>query len=314
MRFALINGLNGHYEMFGYFIEYCWKHGHSLDIYTCEADSSDWFDVYTHLYHTFNDLHFFIITETDEGIQNLKRFFKTLDMYDLVISTTDDDYCFINKQWSQSHLNKLICVDHFVDPRQPLIPPERHIATRPFRTNYRKWALPCFSILSVAEKQLALSDTIHVAIIGAKTINSSVLERITCAKPLTIHYITRNPEPVTSLKHKDIRTYAHIKTSEMMAIVSSCLYVITDAQNMKNHENGFSMSGAIPLAFSTLCRLVISLHNNTLYQFKTAIEFDLSGDEPIILPDTLGYSMLDDIAKERARLMDMLDVIMTEFV
>jgi len=309
-RVAILNGFTFHYEMFGYIIHYCLKRNYEVDIFTNNTFSSDWFNVYESLFHKYEKLNF--ISRNEEKKNELVTLFVNKPPYDIVYVPTHWEQHFPFEQCGIDIRHKTVVIDHSADISLHSVTFENHIAVRPFSYNERKWALPCFPIFTVAEKQLCIPTNIDVAIIGGKAINRNVLERLRCSKPFTIHYITRFPDK-TVTGYSNIKIYEFVSTSEMLNIVSRCSYVVTDIQNDTKHGTGYSMSGAIPLAFSTLCRLVISLNNNTFYQFKTAIEFDLSGDEPIVLPDTLGYSMLDEIAKERAQLMDMLDEHMRPF-
>ena len=309
MKAAIINGFIGHFEMFGYIIHYCQKRGITLDIFTENKDSNDWFKVYLALFPHYTKLTFLEFNVSDHT--NVKRLLLTKESYDILFITTDDDVQ-IADTWDIELRKKIICIDHIVMNRKPSIPFENHIATRPFVRNYHKWALPCFPIMNPIEKIASLKPDIHIAIIGGADMNTAILDRLNCSKTIQLHYICRKCVPVKT-KHA-LQMYENIPTSEMMKIIYGCHYVLTDTQNNKLHSAGYSMSASIPLTFSVLSRLIISRVNNTLYKFRTAIEFDIDADTPIVLPDTLDASMIDSICEERGNLIKMLDTHVDEII
>ena len=66
------------------------------------------------------------------------------------------------------------------------------------------------------------------------------------------------------------------------------------------------MSGAIPLAFSTLTPLIISIKTNEYYKFINVIEFDKDGVDDIILRDV----DIDLIAQERSDIIQKNDTLL----
>ena len=85
-------------------------------------------------------------------------------------------------------------------------------------------------------------------------------------------------------------------TSEMIELLKKCDYIMTDLQN-DDHINGISMSGSVPLAFSTLTSLIISKQNNRIYGFKNVVEFELNADAD----DRIVLSKRDDNDIERLK-------------
>jgi hypothetical protein len=94
--------------------------------------------------------------------------------------------------------------------------------------------------------------------------------------------------------------------SDMIALLKTCDYVITDVNN-EDHIAGKSMSGAIPLAFSTLTPIAMGKTNHSIYKFKTALEFDLSSAEPIVLAK-ITNEVIRAVALERDELVRMANV------
>jgi mannosyltransferase OCH1-like enzyme len=96
-----------------------------------------------------------------------------------------------------------------------------------------------------------------------------------------------------------------LDANEMINLLKKCDYVLTDVTSNTDHINGISMSGNIPLAFSTLTPLIISKTNNLLYKFKNVIEFDLNSDDKIIIEK--GKIDVNLLVKERDELIKMFD-------
>jgi hypothetical protein len=64
------------------------------------------------------------------------------------------------------------------------------------------------------------------------------------------------------------------------------------------------MSGSIPIAFSSLTKLIISKKNNTFYKFASVKEFDFESNDNILLEDTTEET-LKLIEEERNHLISM---------
>jgi len=110
----------------------------------------------------------------------------------------------------------------------------------------------------------------------------------------------------SSLK-SNIEFHLHEKmdTTKMIELLKKCDYVMTDLQN-DDHINGITMSGIVPLAFSTLATLIISKQNNHIYGFKNVVEFELNSDEPIVLSKN-GSTHVEQLKLERDKLVGMYD-------
>ena len=71
----------------------------------------------------------------------------------------------------------------------------------------------------------------------------------------------------------------------MYEIFKKSDYLFIDCTSNKDHTSGKSMSGSVPLAFSSLTPLILSKQNNSMYKFKNVVEFDLLSDDKILLDD-----------------------------
>ena len=155
----------------------------------------------------------------------------------------------------------------------------------------------------------------NVCMIGGGNLDSNLyninlINRLKSNKKIIIHVITRfaTHKMISILKRKndniDIRLYQLLNTENMFSLLQSSNYILTDATINNDHNIGYSMTGSVPLAFSSLSRLIISSHNNKLYNFSSALEFDLKSNEDIILDD-IKDETYDLISRQRNELIKM---------
>ena len=125
--------------------------------------------------------------------------------------------------------------------------------------------------------------------------NQDVLQRIVSTRKIRLMVISRNNESsITGLPYP-VEYYSDLSTEELINILRRASYVITDITNHKDYTHEL-MSGAIPLAFSTLTPLIMSKATNEYYKFKNVIEFDSTAkEEDIVLKD------MDIVALEKER-------------
>ena len=308
-RVAIFNGFPFHYEMFGYIIHYCKKNNLQLDIYTNFERQYNWFHLYEKLFA--NDATFFFT------FYHFREFENKRNNYDIVFIATDDDPNFKN-EWMTP---KTICIDHHYTIRRTTA--TNHIATRPFKENARRWSLPCFKVVDISAKKRAIDIgshefAIHIAIVGGThslkdgKYNINIINRlhpINNKYKIILHAISRNISPTMfSGINQDIQLqiYSNVDTFEMIQILEKCSYFLTDVDYNNDHSNGYSMSGGVPLAFSNLLPLILSKQNNELYNFTSAVVFDIDNNDDILLSENVNplFDLVDD---ERNQLMDMFD-------
>ena len=257
-KIAIYNGFSFHYEMFGYIIDYCKTKNYDLTIYS--DDNLGYKDYYKSLF-AINEYRPVFLFEIEK--QN----------YDFIFLTTDDDWSY---KINDIEINrKTICIDHYYKIRNPAF--EKRIATRPF-SNERKWALPVYPI----NQDNQTNDEINIVLLSDDNKYSiHILKRLQSSKKIILHAIARN---MTIDKfhglNMDIRICKNINTTDLIHILLKSSFIITDVSQSKNYVSE-NMSGAIPLAFSTLTPLIISKETNAYYKFKNVIEFDSS--DPIHL-------------------------------
>jgi mannosyltransferase OCH1-like enzyme len=231
----------------------------------------------------------------------------------VIFVPTDDDMG-INAKWIDE---RFIVIEH--TPQMRRAEYHHRIAVRPFRAglhNHNRWALPCYAIVKDANAKMGCgirqdAEAIHVALIGGHSnIDVGFINRLTgsngsrvklhcigsCWRPNHIAVdLTRLNKNIELIAHGVL--YAYSLTEELKL----CDYVITDVVN-EDHIAGKSMSGSIPLAFSTLTPLIIGKQNNSIYKFRTAVEVDMNSDEPIVLTK-LSNEAASAVALERDELV-----------
>jgi mannosyltransferase OCH1-like enzyme len=314
-RVAIVNSLPYHYEMFGYILNYFAKMHNArtnqalvLSIFTETIGNNwGWFDFYKeHFSNTGLEFEYKALAEFDE--------LKTRKQFDVIFIPTDDDMG-INPKWIDE---RFIAIEHTPQMRRP----EYHhrIAVRPFAFGlHGRWTLPCYDIVGVSKKMdciLHQGEELHVALIGGySNIDVGFINRLTSSNGsmVKLHCIGScwRPNHIMfdlSLLNKNIELIAHgvLYTYSLIEELKTCDYVITDVIN-EDHIAGKSMSGAIPLAFSTLTPLIIGKQNNSIYKFKTAVEVDMNSAVPIVLKK-ISNEMVHAVALERAELVRMAEV------
>jgi len=303
MNICIINSFTFHYEMFGYIMYYVKKNKYKLTIITPEINDYGWFKFYKNHFKIDYDLI---------NIINIKNI--NFTKFDIFFLTTDDDKI-INK--INIDLSKVISIDHNSLIRNN-IQLENHIGVRPFSSNYRQWALPCYKIKKFKNTSVINipknNDEILITIIGGNNdYNINILKKIKSKNKIILNIISRSVSIDKTILNNfySINIYEKISTKEILKILEKTDYVLTDITYNEDHIYGHSMSGAIPLAFSTLVPLIISKQNNKLYKFKNVIEFDIIYDKYIIIEKNV-INLLD-LKKERNNLINMFDNILNNY-
>lgn len=295
---AVFNSFPFHYEMFGYIIFYCSKNNFNLTIYTNNKNDLGWLKFYKQIFCDFNFEY-----------KSVNKFENDKHLFDIIFIPTDDDFGFDNK-WIT---DKCITIDHTLMNRRPQI--KNHIGTRLFLNSDNEWALPCFECLNIADKTNSEEEHINIAIIGCTKINIDVINRLTtsnasdCIKlhvcGRVINFINLNDVK----KNISIENHNNIDTFDLIKLLKMCDYVLTDCcPNVVgnfDHTEGKSMSGAVPLAFSTLTPLILNSNNNKLYKFQNVIEFDFDSNLNIYVDKNI--IDVEKLNEERKKLILMFD-------
>ena len=289
-KIAIFNSFPFHYEMFGYIIEYCKKHKYKLTIFTNTDNSLGWLEFYNS--HFSSDVF-------DFEYKTINEFEELKEQFDVIFVTTDDDYAF-KPEWINE---RCISINHHYTIRRPEY--KYNLATRLFIDNIRDWAIPCYQILNIYDKQNMFESDINIAIIGSYNgLKSNIINRLESNNKITLHICGRYSNNININPNITVNHYLKIDTMELICLLKKCDYILTDCSNNDDHIKGYGMSGAIPLAFSTLTPLIISKQNNNMYKFKNVIEFDYDVEDKIIINKSLiDLNLLD---AEREALVSML--------
>ena len=293
---AIFNSFNFHYEMYGYIIEYCNTNNYLLTIFTSFTNTLGWLEFYTNHFKKYNF-----------EFKDIKDFEDSKDLFDIIFITTDDDYEF-RQEWIN---NKCVTIYHTNINRQPEI--KNNIGIRPFTNNSNNWAIPCFNIFQQNDKENIINNDINISIIGGGDdgYNYNVINNLTSSRNINLYIISRTTYKfdITKIDEKIINVilFNNFDTESMINILEKCDYIFVDSTNNTEHINGNSMSGSIPLSFSTLTPLIISNYNNNFYKFKNVIEFDINSKNKIVVEK--GLIDISALEKERKELISMFHSI-----
>jgi len=289
--------------MFGYIIYYCKENQFDLTIFTNFENDLGWFEYYN---STFDKYSYKF------NYKNFNEFEKenVREQFDLIFVATDDDKKFMTEWINDKHMNnKCICVDHVRDIRAPKF--LNRLGTRAFLNSDKKWALPCFPGLNIEDKINNLNDkknkeNIIISIIGGyNQYNYDRIKRLQSTKKIKLYIIARyakNFYPPCDLGI-EYQIYPNLNTFELFELLKKSDYILTDIVMTNLHYEGLSMSGSIPLAFSSLTPLIISKQNNAVYNFKNVIEFDLNSTDKICIDNyTVDYN---ELVEERKQMISM---------
>jgi hypothetical protein len=288
MNIAAFNGFPFHDEIFGYIIHYCKTNNHKLTIFCRTETQTDYLIFYK---KHFKDYCFTII--------DCRMFTYFKYNYDSIFLLTDDDG---NYNLDDSYINSItIRIDHDYRIRNNDI--QKYIAIRPFKTNNRTWALPCFPIVLKQQKQdfLRNNNQINICILGGNygQYDTKIINRLTqlnSNNKICIHAMARtvNKDNFIGLDESRFKlyTYENLQTCAMVSILKVSNYILTDVSKQDKYKTDM-MAGAIPFSFSTLTALILSKESNSHYEFKNVVEFSENDNEPIFL-QPIEIQMLED--------------------
>jgi len=322
-KIAGFSGLIVHYEMFGYLIHYCRQRNYSLTIY-CDFRYENGYLEYYHKTFQHPLLRF----------ENLWGDFENqINHYDAIVLFTDDDHNY--SVYDKKILNRTLLIEHFFFSRRTDIP--HTLSTRPFDFSLSEqikknpeyenfinhsssiWALPTYPLLQPHQKpRLAqLSRQTNVCILGGfAEYNIDLIHRL---RPLNntdpkikIHAISRHVEmhkfDQLDRERFEIEVYKNIPIQKLIDILTKVDFILTDVSINKEFDlENITMSGCIPMAFSILTPLIISLQTNHYYRFKNVIEFDKFTHSPIPLYSIDPHNIREECDQIVSKNTDVLD-------
>jgi len=323
MSIALYHGFTEiHFEMLGYFIEYIKFNNINIDVYAINSNNtgSQW--------HKYYETLFSITSVWKDPIY----FNPTL--YDLIILLTDDDKTF-KEEWLETYgLNKVICIDHCGLIRRNNM--KIRIGTRFFhRRPNCYWALPCYYGIDKNKKLELLSnidENLNKYYISDKKI------KVLCIgiqnRPPCIEFLTSLFENFNNLEfhiiarffdnkfeeYTNIYIYENCPTALMFELAKNSLYILC----LENPNNQFpiadSISGAIPLAFSYGCQLILPFTWQQCYNFKSAISYNdnflqKNGQSRLTLQNNINLDLIyDELYKLVLHRNKTFDLVLNSYI
>ncbi len=303
-RIAIIQGFQDfHHEMLGYVIEYCIQRTSQIlfDVYVTQSRISE---TYEKLFNTI-----FGIDITWKPIQSLHD-----DDYDYIVLLTDDDNSY-SKLESISH--KVICIDHtnVIRRKDPL---HARIGTRHFpKRNQNEWALPVFTGLSlITKKDYLVSNRgkVHVCCVGVSNIPTTHSELHDWFGDSTLHVEFHFVARTIHSRHMfyncpNIHLYENCEPDIYFEILRKCVFVLCANSDIDYEED--MMSGALPIAFTFGCKLIIPPPWQANLQFKSALTYSI--DKKLDLTDK-SYHSLEPVFEELGELTNHRNSVFDKYI
>ena len=284
MKIALFQGLVViHNEMIGYIIEYLINSKYDFDIYA-HVDFT--------LYNNDKTIVEIVYKIIDNNIicdlcSEWKLYYETFflqslkwyapltfnpELYDLIFVLTDDDSAF-HDEWLNNYGHKIILIEHHNKIRRPQNIFNR-IGVRFFNSRpLLKWILPCYNGISINNKQQIQNNKINVSCVGTQNIPPSVeFLRLLFNNfdDITFHIIAYDIK--NDLIADNIKLYPLCTTVKMFEVIKLSQYILF-IHHQTNGCDSCKMSGAIPIAFSYGCQIIIPELWQQYYSFKSAITY-----------------------------------------
>jgi hypothetical protein len=265
---CIVNGFPFHYEMFGYIIEYCVHRRMPLDIYTETKNNYGWLSFYEN--NVCSLIKFYPISK-----------FTVNNSYRRVILTTDDDPV-LKDEWITE---KIIAIDHNENLRRPRI--KYHISTRWFESRpTTDYILPAFRLITLEEKQ-RFSRPAVVCLGGNTELSIAKFKKLFSNFETTeFWFVDRKAEPKKFREYPNIHCVKQMDTTEMLDLCKKSHWMFISDEK-KTHMKK-SMSAAIMLGFSCLCRILMTAEMNVNYKYKSVQE-----STNTIMLDAVDFSRID---------------------
>ena len=286
-KILVYNGFSFHYEMIGFILDFSNKY--NIDITRVNKIMNyEWFELYIKKYK-FKYLN--ILPSIEE-----------LNDYLIILLLTDCDMSFPNSLIN----NKTVCIDHYYKNIRPEI--NYHIPIIPFNENISNYALPIFEYIDYKTKIKILSKNKRpiITFVGDSTIsdNISSLSIINNLHEFDIYIINRRIRN-KNIKLPNIYFFENIPATKMFELFISSNYICfisNDSIKAMLHYNCQSMTAAMPISFSTGCKLIIPKNMNKYLKLNSIVEY--SPETPFSLDKN--PSLLKTF-EERNRLLSIRD-------
>ena len=296
MKIALYNGLIGHHEMLGHLYDYFLSLKLDFDVFAHNNIEHDIMDSSQQWESWYNN--FFNINLT---WKNPLEFNHT--EYDLIILITDDDVTFKEEWLSICGEDKVICIVHNALRRRNHV--LKHIGTRFFSLKPNlDWVLPCYLSIKPHEKKEIINknNRIQVVCIGVQNVPPSpdfLIQLFNNFCDIDFHVVGRiiNVD-YTNFPNIYVHTKCHVE--QMMELMKKSSHVLLINKPENNQPISNSMSGAIPLALSYNCQMIIPSLWQVYYNFKTSITYENTltqnnnNNTRLTLSKTIPHDLIND--------------------
>ena len=280
---AILNGFPFHYEMFGYILNYATNNNMFVDIYT-NTDNLGWLDFYSCKFNNFRIINIDIFFNIDKN------------KYKYIFLTTDDDFCFMNKNISYENI---IIINHYWKIRNHF--GQKYLNCAPFKDSNLDFCYPIYPIFTSHDKEKNNIMTI-IGGGGRSKYDIDIINRfcINNENQITLNFITRNfnENLLIGLSNKfKVNIYSDLETNKMIDILKQTNYVYVTYSNNNDIKLLYSCSGSLQLAFSTLCKCIILDSTNKLLQIQECITYNENENIPIYL-DNVDFNKLENERQE----------------
>jgi hypothetical protein len=278
---ALYQGLpDYHYEMISYALEFALENLPDSKIV-----------LFVHLNHYAVDNVKFNINLFKERFE-VKHIgeYKSED-FDVTFLLTDDDPYFPNVP-----MNKVIVINHYWHVKR--YSGIHFINTRNMKTDF-PWAIPTFKYIDLPTKLKAIAD-LKAPVISCVGLSG------TAAYEVFIDLLNKYPELQINLigRHVNqwqadrLHCYRNVPVQTLHDICSKSTHILCF-----NHGKDFweIMSGAVPLAFSTGCQLIIP--SNWNYPFKSSNSYSNISDMTFSSLETFKSEIIHKVFEDRDNLI-----------
>jgi hypothetical protein len=238
--------------------------------------------------------------------------------WDTTILLTDDDF---TMGVGAIPDEKMLCIEHFHVERRPGSRNLRRVGTRRFanRPDLR-WFIPTYSIHGIDQKlnRRRITDKTVVTCVGVtsdfiippRTFTDIVWRRFSNAKDIRFHVF--RPHATSSLVGKndgrillDLVDHVNAPASDLVEHLLHSDYVMLLTGHLKEEGHcRHAISGAIPLAFATGCRLIVTSEVKREYALDSPLVVEADSYFNLRRPTV---SEIRSVYDETERLIDQRD-------
>ncbi len=258
-----------HYEMLGYVIEYIkYTKISNVVIYVEDNITSNGWRLW------YESVFNIKIGWTNPRLYNPDNHIKTIVL-------TEDDPTF-KEEWIQNYPEKIIMIAHNTKAYKKDTFARIHTRFLAKRPN-ALWALPCYFSITKEQKKDILKNlnVINVVCVGVQNTPPSIefLKDLignfdNSDIPIHFHIIARYFIKKYDSYPSNVHLYENCSTETMTTILKNAHYVLCCEFEGNQYPIYDSMSGAIPIAFSFCCKLIIPNIWQLFYGFSSAIGYN----------------------------------------